>query len=91
MKRILRLVSYVLAAVYFCVDFVFAGIARPISRWVARHLEMQQFRVWIRSLPPYHCLALFSVPVILLEPVKFVATYLAATGNFLYALTIRYR
>jgi hypothetical protein len=31
-------------------------------------------------------LALFSVPVILLEPVKFVAAYIAATGNFIAAL-----
>jgi hypothetical protein len=59
MKRILRPVSYVLAAAHFCVDFVFAGIARPISKWVARHLEMPWLRDWIRSLPPYPCLALF--------------------------------
>ena len=30
---------------------------------------------------PYPSLALFAVPVILLEPVKPVATYLMATGN----------
>jgi hypothetical protein len=30
-------------------------------------------------------LALFSVPVILLEPVKFVAAYMAATGSFIVA------
>jgi hypothetical protein len=29
---------------------------------------------------------LFSVPVIFLEPINFVAAYLAATGNFLYAI-----
>jgi hypothetical protein len=87
MKRILRPVSYVLAAVYFCVDFIFAGIARPISKWVARHLEIRQLSAWISSLSPYPCLALFSVPVILLEPVKFVAAYLAATGEFIYAAT----
>jgi hypothetical protein len=87
MKRILRPVSYVLAAIYFCVDFIFAGIAAPISKWVARHFEMRQLRHWIRSLPPYPCLALFSVPVILLEPIKFVSAYLAATGEVLYAIT----
>ena len=38
---------------------------------------------WIRSLPPYPSLALFSVPVIVLEPVKPLAAYLAATGQFL--------
>ena len=83
MKRILRPISYALAAIYFCVDFVFVGIARPISKWIARHFKMRPVRDWICSLSPYPCLALFSVPVILLEPIKFVAAYLAATGNFL--------
>jgi hypothetical protein len=86
MKRILKPISYVLAAIYLCVDFIFAGMARPISNWIARHFEMQRLRGWIRSLPPYPSLALFSVPVILLEPVKFVAAYVAATGNFIVAL-----
>ncbi len=85
MKRILTPISYVLAAAYLCVDFIFAWIAKPISNWIARHLEMRKLRSWIRSLPPYPSLALFSVPVILLEPVKFVAAYVAATGNFIAA------
>jgi hypothetical protein len=85
MKRILKPISYVLAAIYLCVDFIFAGIAKPISNWIARHFEMRRLRGWIRSLPPYPSLALFSVPVILLEPVKFVAAYVAATGNFVVA------
>ncbi len=33
-------------------------------------------------LPPYAALALFAVPLIVLEPVKPVAAYLAATGHF---------
>ena len=86
MRRILKPIGYVLAAVYLCVDFIFAGVARPISNWIARHFEMRRLRAWIRSLPPYPSLALFSVPVILLEPVKFVAAYVAATGNFIAAL-----
>ena len=85
MKRILKPISYILAAIYLCVDFVFAWIARPISDWIARHFELRRLRGWIRSLPPYPSLALFSVPVILLEPVKFVAAYVAATGNFIMA------
>jgi hypothetical protein len=85
MKRILKPISYVLAAIYLCVDFIFAGIAKPISNWLARRFEMRRLRGWIRSLSPYPSLALFSVPVILLEPVKFLAAYVAATGNFIVA------
>jgi hypothetical protein len=80
-KRILKPITYVLAAVYFLVDAVFMSVARPISRWLGRHLQFKQLRAWIRSLPPYPSLALFSVPVIVLEPIKPVAAYLAATGQ----------
>ena len=81
MNRFLKPVTYVLAAVYFLVDAVFMAVAKPISNWIARHLSLRKLRSWIRSLRPYPSLALFSVPVIILEPVKPVAAYLAATGQ----------
>jgi len=82
-KRILKPITYVLAAIYFLVDAVFMAVARPISRWLSRHFEFKRLRAWIKSLPPYPSLALFSVPVIILEPIKPVAAYLVATGQFL--------
>lgn len=83
MKRILKPVTYILAASYFLVDAVFMAVAMPISRWLARHFEFKRLRAWIKSLPPYASLALFSVPVLILEPIKPVAAYLVATGQFL--------
>lgn len=83
LKRILKPVTYVLAAVYFLVDAVFMSVARPIARWIGRHFKFRRLRDWIRSLPPYPSLALFSVPVIILEPIKPLAAYLVATGQFL--------
>lgn len=83
MKRILKPVTYILAAIYFLVDAVFMAVARPIAQWIGRHFELKRLRAWIRSLPPYPSLALFSVPVIILEPIKPAAAYLAATGQVL--------
>ena len=83
MKRILKPVTYILAAIYFLVDAVFMAVAMPIARWIGRHFEFRRLRAWIKSLPPYTSLALFSVPVIILEPIKPVAAYLAATGQVL--------
>src|SRR4051794_29360972 len=57
------------------------AVAKPISDWLARHVVLRRLRAWIRSLRPYPSLALFSVPVIILEPIKPVAAYLAATGQ----------
>ena len=85
MKRFVRAITYMLAAIYFLVDAIFAGLTQPISTWLARHVPMRALRSWIRSLPPYPSLALFSVPVILLEPIKPLAAYLAATGQLIGA------
>jgi hypothetical protein len=82
-SRILKPVTYVLAALYFLVDAVFVAVARPVSSWIARRLVFRRLRIWIRSLSPYASLALFSVPVMILEPIKPLAAYLAATGQWL--------
>jgi hypothetical protein len=83
MSRILKPLTYVLAALYFLVDAVFMTVARPVANWIAGHLALRRLRAWIRSLSPYASLALFSVPVMILEPVKPLAAYLAATGEWL--------
>jgi hypothetical protein len=82
-KRILKPVTYILAVIYFLVDAVFMSVAVPTARWIGRHLEFRRLRAWIRSLSPHASLALFSVPVIILEPIKPVAAYFAATGQVL--------
>src|SRR4030095_5941668 len=58
-KRMLKPVTYVLAALYFLVDAAFMAIRKPISDWLARHVVLRRLRVWIRSLRPYPSLALF--------------------------------
>ena len=64
MKRILKPVTYVLAALYFLVDAAFMAIVKPISDWLARHVVLRRLRAWIKSLRPFPSLALFSVPVL---------------------------
>ena len=66
-NQILNVITYVLAAIYFLVDAGLGGRGQADLK-----LDSQSFgaklRAWIRSLPPYPSLALFSVPVIILEP-----------------------
>src|ERR1700751_3831449 len=83
MKRILKVLTYIAAGLYLLVDAIFMTIAKPIASWIDKHVPLKRLRAWIRSLPPYPSLALFSVPVIILEPIKPVAAYLAATGQIL--------
>jgi hypothetical protein len=82
-KRILKVLARIAVVLYLLVDAIFVTLAKPIADWLAEHVELQRLRDWIKSLPPYPSLALFSVPVIVLEPIKPIAAYLAATGKFL--------
>jgi uncharacterized membrane protein len=84
-KPILRILIYIVVGVYLLVDAIFMTVAKPIANWIGRHLSLRILRNWIRSLPPYPSLALFSIPVIVLEPIKPLAAYLAASGQFLSA------
>jgi hypothetical protein len=82
-KRILKVLTYIAAGLYLLVDAIFMTVAKPIANWIDKHLPLRKLRDWIRSLPPYPSLALFSVPVIVLEPIKPIAVYLTATGQFM--------
>src|SRR5471032_2100469 len=76
-NRLLKPFVVVLAAVYFLADAIFATIAHPLARWIGEHWVFSRLQTWIRSLRPYPSLALFAVPLIILEPVKPAAAYLA--------------
>jgi hypothetical protein len=88
MKRLLKPVVAILAVLYFLADAVFLTLAKPLADWLGERTAFERLRRWIRSLPPYGALALFAVPVLVLEPVKPAAAYLAATGHWRAALAV---
>src|SRR5258708_27489559 len=71
------------ATAYCVADGLFSYVRRPISAWIGKMRVFERARRWIASLRPYPSLALFAVPVIILEPVKPLAGYLAATGHLM--------
>jgi hypothetical protein len=79
--RILKLVVYFLTAMYFLVDAIFLTVAKSLANWVAAHWISERLRLWIVALRPYPTLALFALPVVVLEPVKPMAAYLIGTGH----------
>ena len=81
MSRIFKPFVFLIAAIYFLVDIIFFTLAKPVLRWLADYWVFESVRAWIVSLRPYPTLALFILPVILLEPVKPIAAYLTATGQ----------
>ena len=81
MKRVLKYLGYAVVTVYFVADLVFESVARPLSAWIGRLHILRPLNAWIKSLRPYPALALFSVPVVVLEPVKPVGALLFAQGR----------
>ncbi|SDS98125.1 hypothetical protein [Bradyrhizobium canariense] len=81
-KRVWNLIVFTIAILYFLMDAIFATVAIPLSRWIAAHWVFERIHRWVLSLGPYPTLALFALPLIILEPVKPVAAYLVGTGHF---------
>lgn len=88
MSRIFRPIMFVLVGIYFLVDAAFWMLARPVIRWLADHWIFRTVRIWVMSLGPYPTLALFLVPVLVLEPAKPLAAYLTATGHVVSGLMV---
>jgi hypothetical protein len=84
MTRVWNTPVFIIATVYFVIDGVFSHITRPITGWLAKRKLLERARVWVTSLRPYPSLALFAVPVIILEPAKPLAGYLLGTGHFFF-------
>jgi hypothetical protein len=82
MLRVLNTPVFILATAYFVVDGMFSRVTQPIAVWLAQKRLFERVRLWVISLGPYPSLALFAVPVILLEPAKPLAGYLLGTGHF---------
>jgi hypothetical protein len=85
-RRLLRPIAFVLVALYFAVDAAFVYVTRPLVEWLGKLRAFSRIRAWIVSLNAYSALALFAVPVMVLEPVKPLAAYLIATGHLVSGL-----
>ena len=84
MNRMMKSAMFMLASIHLLVDAVLMTVARPL----AAHWMFGSIRAQIVSLRPYPMLALFAVPLIVLEPVKPVAAYLVGTGHIAMGMTV---
>ena len=82
MARVWNTPVFILATAYFVVDGVLSHVTQPIAVWLAKKKLFERVRLWIISLGPYPSLALFAVPLIILEPAKPLSAYLIGTGHF---------
>jgi hypothetical protein len=78
----------VAAVLYIFLDALFLWFIRPMSRALARLGLCDKLTRVIEQLGPYTTLALFLVPVILLEPAKPVGLYLIAERHFVHGAIV---
>jgi hypothetical protein len=82
LKTILEPVVIVVAAIYLVIDALAFSVLKPFLRKIANLRLFNFIARWVTSLGPYPTLALFLVPLILLEPIKPLSAYLVASGQF---------
>src|SRR5258708_23280420 len=82
MARVWNTPVFILATAYFVVDGLLSHVTQPITAWLAEKKLFERVRRWIISLGPYSSLALFAVPLIILEPANPLSAYLIRTGHF---------
>jgi len=70
-----------LAVAWFLIDALALSLLRPLLARLAALRPLARLRAWIERLGPYPTLALFLVPVLVLEPVKPLSFYLIGTGR----------
>lgn len=88
LKTIFEPFVIVVAAVYFIIDALALSILKPFLRKIGNLKLFKFIASWIASLGPYPTLALFVVPLTLLEPIKPFSAYLIASGHFIFGMLI---
>ncbi|MGB7618752.1 MAG: hypothetical protein WBM06_17510, partial [Pseudolabrys sp.] len=88
LKTIFEPFVIVLAAVYFVIDALVLSILKPLLRKIANLKVFKFIAPWIASLGPYSTLALFVVPLVLLEPIKPLSAYFVASGHITFGVLV---
>ncbi|HEX3342454.1 MAG TPA: hypothetical protein VHT68_25140 [Pseudolabrys sp.] len=88
LKTILEPFVIMAAALYFVIDAFALSILKPLLRKIANLKIFKFITPWIASLGPYPTLALFVVPLVLLEPIKPFSAYVIASGHFLFGVLV---
>ena len=86
LKTIFEPFLIVLVAIYFVIDALALSILKPLLKKLSRLKVFKFITLWIASLGPYSTLALFVVPLVLLEPIKPLSAYFAASGHITFGV-----
>ena len=85
---LIRPIAYGVGIAYLLVDALVLSFIRPLGRRLMQLAIFQHLQRWIDGLNRYVALALFLIPLALLEPLKPVSFYMIAHKRHLLGLII---
>lgn len=88
LRRVMRLPLLALAVLVVVVDDAFRAVVVPAVRALARLRPVQRLEAAVAHLPPYAILALFLVPLAVIEPLKIYGLLLFGQGRFVMGLLV---
>ncbi len=75
-----------LALIFLGVSWLWERL-QPIVRWIIDHIPLERLKAaverFMEKLPPYPTLIVFLIPLVAVEPVKILALWLLAKGQWL--------
>jgi hypothetical protein len=87
-KRVFMPVVAFVATLYFVVDVLFLSIVRPVAARLSQSPLVALLAARLGKLGAYPTLALFLVPVLVLEPVKPIGLYLMGSGHVMTGVLV---
>ena len=87
-KRVFVPVVACVATLYFAVDVLLLSIVRPVAARLSQSPLVALLAARLGKLGAYPTLALFLVPVLVLEPVKPIGLYLMGSGHVMTGVLV---
>jgi hypothetical protein len=82
--------AMVLLATLFLIEAWVWDAFVAVARWLVALIPWAAFKarvvVWIDRLPIYVVLAIYIIPLLIIEPLKTVSVYVMATGHFVFGV-----
>lgn len=88
LRRLGHGIVVTVAILWFVIDVFFLSIVHPLRDRIMQLAWMQTLRTWIETLGPYGSLAMFAVPLLILEPVKPIGALLFHHGHHIQATIV---
>jgi hypothetical protein len=88
LEQLLKICVVFFAVLYFFIDAIFLSIIKRAFVRLGKLPVSMRVAKWVSSIGPYQSVALFLIPLLILEPVKPVSIYLIATGHAKYGIAV---